>query len=339
MALRSKREELDSAWRALTGYQSDEGWRTIAVGAVGPCRLLAGRHFPGNEEAILAGFHSVRVPPTDQLPQGAGFDVSKVDIDGEESRQIWIALRRQLTGNVDLFTMMADDVIVTLERQRITDNDQLFHVFISRIRAWQEFMRRGIDELLGPEAEMGLFGELSFMHDLLGVGLPAEVVVDAWQGPLDGMHDFSFGAGAIEVKSTVSALGFPAKFGTLDQLDDSLVRPLFLTAVRLEINPSGKSLSTLICEMRAIIDFETFARANFDNRLLHLGYLDTTADRYTRCFCRTGFRLLTVASDFPRLTRANVPIEIRKVRYEIDLDLISSGDLVLIDALKQLGVI
>src|SRR5688572_29231179 len=53
MALRSEGEELVAAWRALAGDQAAEGWRTIPIVPVGPCRLLAGRHFPGNEEALL----------------------------------------------------------------------------------------------------------------------------------------------------------------------------------------------------------------------------------------------------------------------------------------------
>ena len=339
MVPRSKREELDAAWRALAGYQSVEGWRTISVATGDTCLLLAGRHFPGNEETLLVGFTSIRIPPAEQLPLGSGFLVSKVDIGGEGAGYTWIALRRQRAGNPELFGMMADDVVMTLERQRVADQDRLFHVFISRIRAWQEFMRRGSNEILGPEAEVGLFGELSFMHELLGVGLPARFVVDAWQGPLDGMQDFAFGTGAIEVKSSVSPQSFPARIGTLDQLDDSLIRPLFLAAVRLEINPSGKALPDFIHETRGLLETEPLALADFDSRLLHVGYLDAAAEHHTLCFIRTGIRLLPVTDNFPRLIRANVAIEIRKVRYEIDLDLILSGDVALTDALEQLGVI
>jgi hypothetical protein len=339
MALRSKREELNAAWRALAGYQNAEGWRTIPVSSSGPCQMLAGRHFPGNEEALLVGIASISVPPVEQFPQGSGFLVHVADIPNKGTECIWIALCRQSTGNTELFGMMADDIVITLERQRVANDDRLFHVFISRIRAWQEFMRRGNDGFLSPEAEVGLFGELSFMQELLNAGLPAAVVVDAWQGPLDGSQDFSLGGGAIEVKSTVSLQGFPAKIGTLDQLDDSLIRPLFLAAVRLAINPSGKTLPAIIRETRDHLAAEPAALADLDTRLLLAGYLDTVVSRHTRCFLRTGLRLLPITDNFPRLTQANVAIEIRKARYELDLDLIPSGDVALIDALKQLGVI
>jgi hypothetical protein len=339
MALQSKREELEAAWRALADYRNDEGWRTITIKSGAPCRLLAGRHFPGNEEALLIGFSSLRIPPTEQLPQGLGFLVSKIDMGTDGYGYSWIALTRNRAGNPDLFARMADDVIATLEKQPKNNDARLLSIFISRIRAWQDFMSRGREEVLSPEAEIGLFGELLFMQDLLNAAIPAGIVVDSWQGPLDGIHDFTLGTGAIEVKATVSPHGFSAKVGSLDQLDDSLIRPLFLVAVRLSINPSGKSLPILIHETREILEAEPVALAGLNSRLLHVGYFESFAERYTRCFMRNGTKILAINESFPRLTRANVPIEIGEVRYEIELDMISSGTLEFTKALKQLGVV
>ena len=48
---------------------------------------------------------------------------------------------------------------------------------------------------------------------------------------------------------------------------------------------------------------------------------------------------MQVSDAFPRLTRANVAIEIRRARYEIDLDLVSVGDVGIEHALRQLEVI
>jgi hypothetical protein len=87
------------------------------------------------------------------------------------------------------------------------------------------------------------------------------------------------------------------------------------------------------------LEAEPVALAGFDSRLLHVGYFDSFAERYTRCFMRNGTRIIAINEGFPRLTRANVAIEISKARYEIELDMISSGNLDLIKALKQLGVV
>jgi hypothetical protein len=118
-----------------------------------------------------------------------------------------------------------------------------------------------------------------------------------------------------------------------------LIRPIFLAGFRLAVAASGITLTDKVAELRNLMRDEPVALGVFGTRLVHAGFLDGTADRYTRRFSRVGTRMLHVTDGFPRLTRANVAIEIRKVRYEIDLDLISKDDLDLGRALRQLGVI
>ena len=339
MALQSKREELLAAWRALAGNQEGDGWRTIPVAYGGECRFLAGRHFPGNEEALLVGFSAILLPPVNHLPEGRGFLVSSVSLPKAEEDRVWVALCRQSVGNLDFFAMMIDDVVTTLQGFQGEDDQKLFNMFLARIRAWQDFMRRGDDGVLSPEAEVGLFGELEFLQDLLLAGLQAAMAVEAWQGPLDGVQDFFLGTGAIEIKSTVSPSGFPASIASLDQLDDSLTRPIFLAGIQLALMPSGRTLSEQVAELRSLMASEPAVLNLFDTRLLHAGFFEVTADCYTRRFCRVATRILYVTDGFPRLTRANVASEIRRAHYEIDLDLITTDNLEIRHVLEQLGMI
>jgi len=338
MVLRSEMEELLAAWRALAGTPSAEGWHTIPVAVGGPCPLLAGRRFPGNVEALLVGFDAIKVPPAERFPQGHGFLVSKADL-GVDGGRVWIALSRQSAGSLDLFAMMTQDVVATLQELRAEDSDKLLQILLARIRAWQDFMSRGGDGLLGPEAEVGLFGELEILSDLVDAGLPASVATGAWQGPLDGIQDFALGTGAIEVKSTVSPSGFPAMIGSLEQLDDSLTRPIFIVGVRLALEVSGRTLSQQVEQLRNLLSAEPAALDILNRSLLHAGFLEAVAAHYTRRFVRVGARVLRILDDFPRLTRAHVAAQIRSVRYEVDLDIIATGEVRLADALRQLGMI
>ena len=337
MALQSSRDELLAAWRALTGDPEGDGWRTIPVAGGGPCRLLAGRRFPENEEALIVGFSFIRIPREDQLPQGQGFLVSKADIGGERPDTVWIALCRQNAGSLDFFTMMADDIVSTLQELMGTDGDRLFNIFLARIRAWQDFMRKGGDGVLGPEAEVGLFGELEVLCDLISAGMRASDAVDAWKGPFDGLQDFEIGNGAIEVKSTVSSSGFLAQVASLDQLDDTLVQQLYLAGIRLALTPLGKTLTELVGEMRLQLFGESEARVVFDSCLLHAGFLNSVSKRYIRRFSRVGTTIFQVSDDFPRLTRMNVAGAIVRARYEIDLDLVPAGEVGIEYVLAQLG--
>jgi hypothetical protein len=339
MAPQNRKEELLAAWRALAGNAVQEGWRTIQIGHTCKCRVLAGRHFPGNEEALLVGFASVHVPPADQLPQGRGFLVSRGKLGADMAGCTWVTLRRQNAGSLELFSMMSDDVLTTIEGLGSAGDDRLFNAFIARIRAWQEFMKKSGDGVLGTEAETGLFGELDILQEMMSAGVPCLSAVEAWQGPLEGLHDFAYGTGAIEVKTTASSNGFPVTIGSLEQLDNSLVRPIYLAAVRLVQNVSGQTLPEKIGSLRDMVNDDPVALATLNSRLLHGGFIDALADRYTRRFSRVTQRVIEISGDFPRLTRENVAIQIRKVRYEVDLDLVQTVDTELAQALRELGVI
>ena len=340
MALLNKKEELLVTWRALGSQVKENGWSTIAVSTETPCRVLAGRHFPGNQEALLFGFRAVRVPPTDQLPQGHGFLVSKAEPREElDCSYVWIALCRQYAGSLDLFVTMAEDIVLTLNELKHLNDDGLFHVFLSRIRAWQSFMHHGKDDFLSPEKEVGLFGELEFLQEVLTFGLPATTVIDGWQGPFDGVHDFKFGNGAVEVKTTLSPIGFKAQINSLEQLDDQLVQPLFLAGIRLALNVSGITLPEKINNLRNILSKTPEALAMFNSALLNVGFIEDNSNQYSRRFLSSEKRLLHVFNDFPRITCADINIEIRKVKYELDLDMIAGFDVDFLEVLYQLKAI
>lgn len=336
MALRNSGQRLRMAWRALTGNVVGDGWSTIPIELDGPCRLLAGRHFPGNEEAVLFGFQSVRIPPTTQLPEGRGFRVTKVEHSVDGGPGVWVALSRQSAGKLELFTMMVVDIIETLEACHELSEERVLHQFLDRIRAWQNFMQRAGDGVLSLEEEVGLFGELIVLQYLLKVGIPAMVAVEDWQGPIDGIQDFMIGTGGIEVKTTIAANGFLAKIGSLDQLDDSVRQPLFVAGVRLSVDGSGRMLPDIVADIRTAFQ-EPAATDMFNSRLLHAGYLDALSDQYTRRFVHASTTMLPINEMFPRLTRAIVGVGILAARYELDLSLMAGKGIHLDLALEQLG--
>jgi hypothetical protein len=340
MVLPTEQSELISAWRALAGVaEVTEGWRTISLSLAAPSRFRAGRHFPGNEEALLVGFNSIHVLSPEHLPQGQGFLVSKVELGMDLKDKIWIALSRRSAGTVGMFTIMALDIIATLKTGGAMEEDRLFHLFVSRIRAWQQFMHRSMERALQPEAEIGLFGELVFLHSMIEAGLHPAIAIEAWIGPLDGLQDFVLGAGAIEVKTSLASTGFPARIGCLDQLDNSVRQPLFLAAVRVRLDDSGASLPGLVENTRALLANDSGAQNSFNIKLLHAGYLDAASEEYKRRFGHVRTKIFLVTDSFPRRTRAYIRPEILEVRYELDLDRVLSESVPPGLVLQQLGAI
>ena len=339
---RQSDDALEVAWRALadaTGDRTGDGWSTIPVNLAGRCRVLAGRRFQGGEEAVLIGFPAATtVTDTGNLPRGRGFLVELVREDIPGVSLTWIALVRRHAENMSMFARMADDIIDLL-RQSESRDLPVFSLFTGRIRAWQAFMELGRDEVLGPSAETGLAGELRFLQELLDLGVEATVAVDGWRGPLDGLHDFVLGAGAIEVKASTASGEFPARVASLDQLDESLATPLFLAGVRLELQPSGRTLPQIATDVGKRLSGDPVVKAKFDDLVLHAGLLNSTRNRYVRRFHTAQTMIFRVDSEFPRLTRRSVPRAIREARYELDLDAVPVVDAGLRRVLEDLLVV
>ena len=332
-------EILSAAWRALAGNADCEGWRTIPITVGTTCHVLAGRHFPGNQEAVLVGFRQARIPAIEHLPEGNGFAVKVFDSALESGNRVWFALIRQIAGNLEMFTMMASDVVATLNTSDTEDDNRLFDLFLGRIRAWQGFMQHGRDGVLSPQAEVGLHGELVLLGALLQSGIAANMAIGAWYGPLDGIQDFKMATGAIEVKTTISSGSFIATVASLEQLDDSLVKPLFLAGVRLRLNETGLNLPDRVAWIRGLLQSDHAALTVFETRLLHAGYFSSMSEHYPRRFIHDKTGIIQIDAGFPKLTHANVPAGIGNVRYEIDLELVHTVDVSLNITLQSLGVL
>jgi hypothetical protein len=270
------------------------------------------------------------------LPEAQGFSVSRVEPSNDG--KAWLALTRKATGSMELFVYMVTNVIAAMRAEPHSDEVRLLRIFLGRIRAWQEFMRKGV-QALSPEAEIGLFGELAVLQAIIEAGVPSAIAVEAWVGPFDGIQDFIIGSGAIEVKTTLSPLGFPAKIGSLEQLDNSTRQPLFVSGAKLRQLANGQSLPEFVNSTRQIIQGDAEADSLLSERLLAAGYFDVHADKYARRFDLADLRIIEVDNGFPRLTSGNVPVGVRRAMYEIDLDKVSGENFSTKTALKKLGAI
>jgi Putative PD-(D/E)XK family member, (DUF4420) len=329
-------DDIELAWRSLRDSVDASGWRSISIATIGPCSLLAGLSFPEKNEALLASFSSLAIPAAEKLPDGQGFVVSRVEPNGDGLT--WLALTRSSHGSLELFAAMVADVAHAMDAEPGADDRRLLRVFLGRIRAWQEFMRKGAQPL-SPESEIGLVGELTLLRAIIDAGMPLASAIESWVGPLDGVRDFEIGTGSLEVKATLSAAGFPAKIGSLEQLDDSVRQPLFVAGARLRQTETGQSLSELVEEMRDVAADEPEAVRLLSERLIAAGYFDAHADPYVRRFALVDTRVVEVKEGFPRLTRGSVPLGIIRGTYEIDLDKAAGPSIPVADALKKLGAI
>lgn len=140
MARQPEAQTLTTAWRALAGHSGSGEWCTITVFADSGLKVLAARHFPGDNEAILIGFDGPS-PATGEIPRGNGYFVRSVEGGSLTDSKTWFALVRRSAGGLDLFTVLAADVVRNLVTASGTGENDLAAVFMRRIHAWQSFMQ------------------------------------------------------------------------------------------------------------------------------------------------------------------------------------------------------
>lgn len=330
-------EEFVLAWSSLLCEDEAPGWQAISLPSAGPVEVQAGRRSPDNAEAVLFCFPTASLARAERLPEGKGFLIERADSTRHEGLRL--ALTRQAAGSTELFAAMACDVVGAIDAAAAegASESRLLRVLIGRVLAWQQFMSRGAMPL-GPEAELGLAGELCFMTTLLDSGVSPEVTLKGWVGPDDAPQDFLLGDGAIEVKATMSSSGFPVKIGSLEQLDDSVASPLFLAAVRFARGEGGLTLSEIVAEVERRLEGAFGAADFFRERLLVAGYSESHAGQYTRRFESKERRILIVSEGFPRLTPGSVPVGVTRALYEINLDHAEAFLTDIGSALRRLGV-
>lgn len=329
-------DEIQLAWNSIQTAQGTSGWKTVAVLPNHPSRFRAGRNFPDQCEALLAGFRTSVISRNEKLPEGLGFHVNRVN--SEQDGLVWLALTRSPNGNLELFSAMVSDVLQAILATGNGDHSHELRAFLGRIRAWQEFMRKGAVPL-SAENEVGLVGELTVLGKMLDVGMAPETAIKAWSGPLDGLRDFELGFGAIEVKATVASAGLVAKIGSLEQLDDTNCKPIFLGAVKYALTESGQTLPEKISVIRAQLETDPITLSEFDDRVLAAGYMPAHSPQYHRRFSLREIVILEVDDNFPRLMHGNVMPGVISVRYEINLEPLLSQDIGLTTALKKLEMI
>ncbi len=328
-------DEFELAWSSLSGGDTTEGWRTIEVSTAPSYFARVGRRFPGNEESFLLGMRG-GITVSEKLPEGQGFEVERVDLHGDG--QMWLALSRRPSGSQELFAAMVTDVADAIEAVAHEQRDRIIGVFVRRVAAWQEFMRKGA-QLLTPEQEIGLVGELAVARAMVKAGANPVLVAESWVGPLDGLQDFNIESGAVEVKTTLASAGFPARIGSLEQLDDSVRQPIFVAAVRLRQIAGGQDLPSFVIETAKSFAGSVTALEIYSERVLAAGYLPAHAARYTRTFEVADVRVVEVGAGFPRLTQGTVPVGVTRAIYDIDLSAAPGQAIELAAALKELGAV
>jgi hypothetical protein len=307
------RAELNSKWNdaALTSRAAHE-WRGVALSIAAPVRLLAAVREPDDRIALLIEGPVTAAPSSLLRFQAEGLSLADQRRSDENLFRLAIVLERDELR--DVFEVLSAD-LVSIASNTTTPVSAVAAV-ANRLEAWQACLRSRRTGL-SREEQLGLLGELMVLR-LLAAEVDYPCAVEAWKGPLDGLHDFSESGVAIEVKSVLGP-GTHLQISRFDQLETDGLSCLIVARPRFREGTDGKSLSQHVLEVRnEIRKSSPGIVSEFDERLLRAGYLDADAPKYSALIAQDSFSAYEVRDGFPRLLRSSIPSGVVDGTYIVD---------------------
>ncbi len=308
--------ELTDAWEKLHAHAEDEqGFVRLRLNSVGACATYAARRISNGLEALILEISTASLPKLVAYPHSVGFEILSEPLEPGRSGRTRLLLSLTNARFQDIFYPLCADVVRYLSMA--VSETEAVRSFISRLVRWQAFLRRYDPGGLSLEERRGLFGELTFLSDLLLHGLASHEAVHAWKGSKGANHDFQLRSGNVEVKATSANTPHSIRISNVGQLDEQGVSALFLLLIILDENESGQaSLPEMIHWIRSNLDGT--AADDFEESLIDAGYLDLHAEIYSspRYTVRSR-RYFRVQDGFPRLLASTLPSGVEDVRYSV----------------------
>ena len=136
-----------------------------------------------------------------------------VVLSGDLSQSSYLLFMTELDSSLVIFSALAEFVL-----ERITRLDLLsFDTIHSLVEEWRSFIQ-GKSEKLSTAVQLGLFGELLFLQELISKKTD-ELGIISWTGPDKSKVDFLPSVNhAIEIKSSKDPLGNEVSISSLEQL-------------------------------------------------------------------------------------------------------------------------
>ena len=208
----------------------------------------------------------------------------------------------------DFYTLISDKIDMSQSGEQILFS--LKHLFRQR-----EKLFKSVNSVTRQEA-MGLFGELTFLKEMLITSNDYKSTVQGWRRPDRSTHDFDYGQIGYEIKAT----GLSTKSITIqneNQLDKLNHDTLYLVCYRIECFPSTTKNS--IKELTTNISFLLNSPILEDELLEKVGQeLEEFKFEIT-----PQFKIINDVNDsFPKLTSESINENLSGVKYDVSMSYI-----------------
>lgn len=206
------------------------------------------------------------------------------------------------------------------------------------LKAGRRFWQAPGDGVMDPLRQLGLWGEIRCLRELLAGGVSA--AVSSWSGPAKEDYDFCFPKTVIETKTTLRPR-HEHEISNLEQLDSPAGSVLFVWSIRAVLDSTGTSVWEEAARAAADLSKAPQTRELFLDKVALMRLRPDHEEAYAENRFQLGSRLIyRVGKGFPRITASSfklpLPREILGVKYAVDLEGVKpypEGDL--LNALKR----
>lgn len=228
-------------------------------------------------------------------------------------------LSLQRHSDADIFLYICNDLIECTKK--VSGTRAAVEKIYTRLQVWRTFLSKNKRYLLSEQEVRGLFAELVFLENCINNDIyTPDAIINGWQGPLDGPHDFVLGDIAVEIKSIESSSKNTVRISSENQLVTNLSKlylQVFFLAEYTD-GSSGSSLNDIVGRLRNRL-VDTDLLDIFNNRLHTAGYIDLT-DYATPAFLVIQKYAYEVREGFPRIIPQMLSSGLQNVSYDLDLN-------------------
>lgn len=197
----------------------------------------------------------------------------------------------------------------------IKDDASAYKQLSERYFSWKKLFRPHAGSMSDSEI-VGLLGELLFMDERMIPEWGVPIALSSWTGPEKTHKDFSTDDVWYEIK-TINSGKNTVKISSLEQLDSD--KEGFLIVYDLEkMSPTFNGLKLNHLVQKLLHKMGSTYREEFITKLSLYNY-DFSPNYDNFVYSVVGCSTYAVKDNFPRLSRKNIPSEIDKVQYEINL--------------------
>ncbi|MEQ8588594.1 MAG: PD-(D/E)XK motif protein [Thalassobaculaceae bacterium] len=305
----------ENAWSEIAVPTGPESEKFRRADRAHPFDFFRGRDFQGRHLFI---FRSEVSDPGETLPNPEGIGVVHEPADPG----VWqLKLTLSDTNQADIFGALCANLMEATRSLSKADQAGALAVILSRLRRWQNMLKAGRPPLLTQAVQMGLFGELVFLRDILFPRFGVTASVRGWRGPYGDEQDFAAGGKLIEVKTLRDTSDRRVKISSAEQLDTSSgdICLCVQSVSEVDEEKGGESLFSLASEVTDAADLEGPALGDTVRSTFHeLGY-EPRVEYATPLRSIRQRQFFRVSDGFPRLVPSVLPAGIRDVSYVLDV--------------------